>query len=185
MPLVRASVTQATWSEYSKAWDEWMALVGSRWVDVVESDRLQVTMEYMLRLREQEVSAAVAQRRLSGLSFHFKLCCWSDVSKLFIIHQALKGRRKEYVRLEHRRPISYSLLVQLLAVMDTQCASPYEAVLFCTCFCLAFFSALCISKLVPLARHRNGGLMVEHVVLANEALCILIRRSKTDILGWG
>lgn len=91
MRMVRASVAQATWSAYGKAWDEWVALVGSRRVASVESDRLQVTTEYVLCLREQGASAALAQRRLSGLSFHFNLRGWNDVTKIVVIRQALKG----------------------------------------------------------------------------------------------
>lgn len=87
--------------------------------------------------------------------------------------------------MECRRPISYSLLGQLLLATEAQCTSPYEAILFRACFCLAFFAALRVGELVPPARHRSGGLMVDDVVLANESLRVRIRRSKTDVLGRG
>lgn len=136
----------------------------------VESDRIEVTIDYLLFLRESGLSAAVAQRRLSGLSFHFKLRNWSDSTKSFVIRQALKGWKKEYVRTEHRRPVSYSLLVRLLGATDSTCSSPFEATLFRACFCLAIFAALRVGELVPPSRARGGGLLSDDVVLAN-GLC--------------
>lgn len=144
-----------------------------------------MTIDYLLFLRESGVSAAVAQRRLSGLSFHFKLRNWPDSTKSFVIRQALKGWKKEYVRTEHRRPVSYSLLVRLLGATDSICSSPFEATLFRACFCLAFFAALRVGELVPPSRVGGGGLLSDDVILANGALRVRIRRSKTDIFGRG
>lgn len=182
IPMVPSSVAPDTWRGYGKAWGEWLDLVGSRRVDLDDVVRLEVTTEYMLPLRKLGVSA---QKRLAGLSFHFKLRGWSDVTKAFVIRQALKGWKKEYVCTERRRPISYSLLNQLLEVTNVQCFSLYEASLFEASFCIAFFAALRVGELVPLARDRARGLMVDDVVLANNALRIHIRRSKTKVLGWG
>lgn len=91
-------------------------------VDLSEATRLDVTVWYLLHLRELGVSTAVAQHGLSGIRFHFKLLRWSDVTKLFLIHQALKGWRKEYISREWRRPVSYALLAHLLKVMLEQCS---------------------------------------------------------------
>lgn len=82
-------------------------MVGDKRVDVSDRDRLQVTIDYFIALRSAGVSAAVAQRRLAGLSFHFKLRGWGDVTKHFLVRQALKGWKKEYVPSECRRPVSY------------------------------------------------------------------------------
>lgn len=66
-----------------------------------------------------------------------------------------------------------------------QCFSAYEACLFGASFCLPFFAALRVGELVPPSRARDGGLLADDVVLANSALRIRIRRSKTDVLGRG
>lgn len=55
--------------------------------------------------------------------------------------------------------------------------------LFHTCFSLAFFAALRVGELVPPSRARGGGLLSDDAVLANGALRIRIRRSKTDLFG--
>lgn len=185
IPMIQSSVAPATWSGYGKAWGEWLLLVAGRRVDTDDTVRLEVTTEYMLQLRELGVSSSVVQKKLSGVSFHFKLRGWEDVTKTFVIRQALKGWKREHVRTESRRPISYALLVQLLNATDSQCSSVYEASLFKASFCLAFFAALRVGELVPPARARAGGLMMDDVVLANNSLRIRIRRSKTDVLGRG
>lgn len=185
MPLVCSSVAPATWSGYGKAWGEWLPLVGDRQVATSETARMEVTVDYILQLRESGVSASLVQRRLSGLAFHFKLRNWGDVTKCFVIRQALKGWRKEHVHTDSRRPVSYSLLGQLVEATVTVCKSSYEACLFQTAFCLAFFAALRVGELVPLSRVRPGGLLADDVLLQNDAVRVRIRRSKTDVLGRG
>lgn len=185
MHMVRSSLAPATWTGYGKAWEEWLSLADGRRVDASDAVRLEVTVDYFLRLREQGVSAAVAQRRLAGISFNFKLRGWVDITKNFVLRQALKGWRREVVRRDCRRPISFSLLIQLLEATASCCSSAYEAVLFQACFCLAFFAALRVGELVPPSRVRPGGLRADDVILANGALRIRIRRSKTDVLGRG
>lgn len=185
MALIRSSVAPPTWGCYGKAWSEWVALVGDRRVESSESERLQVTVEYFLSLREAGLSAAVAQRRLSGLAFHFKIRGWADTTKHFVFRQAIRGWKKEFVSRDSRRPVSYSLLVRLFDISGSQCVSPYEGTLFRACFALAFFGALRVSELVPPSRTRVGGLLEDDVVLANGSLRIRIRRSKTDTFGRG
>lgn len=183
MEMIRASVALPTWGNYGKAWDEWVALVGDRSVDSSDDERLQVTMEYFMSLRSAGFTAAFAQRRLSGLAFHFKLRGWADSTKHFVFRQALRGWKKERVSKDTRRPVSYSLLVRLLDSTRGLCASPYEGALFRACFSLAFFGALRVGELVPPSRTREGGLKGDDVILANGSL--RIRKSKTDGFGRG
>lgn len=85
MHLVRSSIAPSTWSSHGKVWGEWLALAGSRDVHSSDDASLAVTVEYFLRLQDLGVSTAVAQCRLTGVSYHFKLYCWTDVSKLFLV----------------------------------------------------------------------------------------------------
>lgn len=99
MSLVSSSLAQSTWTGYGKVWEEWLGLASGRRVDVSDPVHLEVTVDYLLRLRDSNVSAAMAQRKLASISFHFKLRGWSDITKTFVIRQALKGWRREYARL--------------------------------------------------------------------------------------
>lgn len=126
-PLLESSVAAATWTAHGKAWREWCSLVGEREVVSSVSERLAVTVDYLLYLREAKVSAAVARRRLCGVSFYFKCLDWDDVTKRFLIQQSLKGWERTHVRRESRRPVSYSLLVSLLQATEHGCSSVYES----------------------------------------------------------
>lgn len=185
MALVGASITPATWRLHGKAWEEWGALVGDRDVGTSEGVRMVVTLEYLAQLRLQGVSGIVAQRRLAGVSFHFQLRDWGDVTRKFIIRQALKGWKKERSSMEARRPISFSLLETLVSVASQVCSSPGEAQLLALAFSLAFFGALRIGELVSQAKGRPGGLLWDDVVLGERAVRLRIRKSKTDVYGKG
>lgn len=76
----------ATWNRHGKAWLEWVRLAG----DDLNRGRdrlLEITLNYLVQLREQGASATVAQRRLSGIRLHVLLRGWEDVTKDFIIRQ--------------------------------------------------------------------------------------------------
>ncbi|OCT76262.1 hypothetical protein XELAEV_18031458mg [Xenopus laevis] len=166
MSLIQASVTAATWKGYGNAWTEWVQMGHGRSL-ASDADRLQLTIDYLLQVRANGYSATVAQRRLSGLAFYFKLAGWHNVTKHFVISQALKGWKKEVVKRESRRPVSFALLRQLILGLQQAVSSPYEISLFQTAFSLAFFGALRISELVPMSKVKTGGLQAEDVILVN------------------
>lgn len=72
----------------------------------------------------------------------------------------------------------HALLICLLGALKAVCSSDYEVCLFKTCFCLAFFG-----ELVSPSGTRLGGLRSNDVIMANGALRLRIRQSKTDIFG--
>lgn len=108
MALVGASVAPSTWNGHGKAWREWFQ-IAQGWECKSRDELLGSTLQYLLQLRESGCSAAVAQKRLSGVRFHLLLRGREDVTKDFVIRQALKGWRKEGVRKESRRPVSFSI----------------------------------------------------------------------------
>ncbi|XP_044158602.1 uncharacterized protein LOC122944427 isoform X1 [Bufo gargarizans] len=185
MTLVSSSVTPATWQAHGKAWAEWLVVRGSRDVASRDDVRLEVTVEWLLGMRERGVSAPVARRKLAGVAFYFKLYGWPDVTKMFLIRQAMKGWQKEYVGYDSRRPISFSLLGRLVDVCRVVCFSDFERALVAACFGVAFFAALRVGELVAPSASRNGGLLVSDVILSNNALRVRVRCSKTDQLGKG
>ncbi|KAM3920319.1 uncharacterized protein RB166_014716 [Leptodactylus fuscus] len=129
--------------------------------------------------------ASVASRRVTGLNFHFQLRGWGNLFQSFVLRQALKGWRREVVRRDSRRPVSYALLCRLVPALRDVCSSRYESLVFGAGFSLAFFGALRLGELVPPSGSRPGGLLQDDVLLCNDSLRIRIRRSKTDTLGKG
>ncbi|KAM4029675.1 uncharacterized protein ACNLHF_024605 [Anomaloglossus baeobatrachus] len=185
MPLMRSSVTQSTWQAYGKAWSEWSVFASDRPVMSCDASRLEATCDYLFHLFQSGFSGSVAQHRLSGVSFHFRLRGWPDVTKVFFVRQVLKGWKRSKISVESRRPISISLLQRLIAVIPRLCSSPFESALFSAAFALAFFGALRIGELVPLSKNRPGGLRFDDVSYCDGGLRIRIRKSKTDPAGIG
>lgn len=186
MSLVGALVALAPWHGHGKAWLEWceLARVGVRWSD--EASLLYVSLWYLVQLRELWVLASVGQCQLYKVHSHLLLSGCEDVTKAFIIRHTLKGWKKETCKMECRHPISHSLLCRLLGSLPVVCSSSFEASLFKVSICLAFFGAVRVSELVsPPSRGKTGGLMADGVILANGAIHIRIRRSKTSIFGNG
>lgn len=183
--LVRNSVAPATWLAYGKAWQGWWECVGSRPVDTSGEARLQVTLDYLSRLRVAGMSGIMAQHRITGLSFHFQLRGWGNVGQQFIVKKVLRGWVKECSVRDSRKPVSFATLQALVAAAQRISSSPYEASLFATAFGLAFFGAFRVGELVAPSRMAPGGLLLEDVVAGPDFLRIRVRRSKTDQLGKG
>ncbi|XP_069599344.1 uncharacterized protein [Ranitomeya imitator] len=184
--LVRSSVAPSTWQSYGKSWVEWCQLINGRPVHSCCQARLEVTVEFLLLLWNSEISGSSAQQRLSGLAFYFQLLDWPDVTKAFIIRQALKGWKRAQPCKESRRPISFSLLHQLVSSTPVICSLQFEAALFSAAYVILYFGALRISELVPKSKNMpDKGLLSEDVVVVENAIRLRICRSKTDPSGRG
>lgn len=84
------------------------------------------------------------------MGFWAKLRGLEDLTKSFLVQQALKGNRRGGWRPDTRRPVSFYLLGLIFSQLRVVCLSPYEVVLFQTVFSLAFFRAFRISMIVNL-----------------------------------
>ncbi|OCT70408.1 hypothetical protein XELAEV_18037327mg [Xenopus laevis] len=113
-------------------------------------------------------------KRMSALSYLFKLLNFKDVTKKFIVRQILRSYRKEQPRKDRRRPISLSLLNKLFDQLRGVCFSGYEENLFKLAFSLAFYGAFRISKLVSKDKKGRGGLLLEDIHFSENHLSIYL-----------
>lgn len=137
MALVRRSVTEGTWSAYSKVWREWETLLESVGEDGV--DRETSLLYFVGDAFSRGVSPSGMSKRLSALAFWFQVRGERDVSKSFLVRRALKGFRQGRVVRDTRRPVSYDLLLDLGQQVGVLCFSEFEVCLFRLAFSLAFF----------------------------------------------
>ncbi|XP_075684263.1 uncharacterized protein LOC142652502 [Rhinoderma darwinii] len=163
-------------------WEEWVRDLGNVSTD---QDRLVALLYWLGDAWEAGFSLAKVNRFVSALAFGFKLRGLRDVSKEFLVGQALKGLRRGRVEADRRRPVSFALLGSLGLSLVSVCRSPFEVELFQLAFSLAFFGALRIGELVSPSTKRAGGLRLEEVGLYGDRLELLLRRSKTDQMGKG
>ncbi|XP_075711490.1 uncharacterized protein LOC142748274 [Rhinoderma darwinii] len=184
MRLLRGSVVPATWKSHCRAWDRWLEIAGNDFPSQ-EGCHLDVTIASLVQIRQEGGSAATASKFLAGVAFMLKLWGCRDVTKEFVVRQSLKGWKKEACSRDTRRPVSFSLLGRLLAVLCFVCRDEYEVSLFGAAFSLAFFAALRVSELVPHRVSASGGLLGSDVVTLGDSLRVCVRRSKTDVVGKG
>lgn len=162
---------------------EWESLLA---LHPVESEGLEAILLYWIGSSYGAgVSHSVMGRRLSALAFWFKLRNLQDVTKTFLVRQAMRGFRRGLRVRDSRRPVSYELLLALGDELKGVCTDGYEACLFRAAFSLAFFGAFRISELVSPSRVRAGGLLSEDLLLGEHSVECRVRRSKTDQLGRG
>ncbi|XP_075719756.1 uncharacterized protein LOC142760450 [Rhinoderma darwinii] len=176
--IVRLTETQRLGS----LWEEWVGELGNVSTD---QDRLVALLYWLGDAWEAGFSVAKVNRFVSALAFGFKLRGFRDVSKEFLVGQALKGLRRGRVEADCRRPMSFALLVSLGVSLVSVCRSSSEVELFQLAFSLAFFGALKIGELVSPSTKRAGGLRLEEVGLYGDRLEVWLRRSKTDQMGKG
>ncbi|XP_044160756.1 uncharacterized protein LOC122945678 [Bufo gargarizans] len=182
--LIRQSVSRSTWLAYSSVWSQWEQLldqVGG--YEVVEDFQMLV---YFIGLSYSSgVSVSVVSKRVAAVTFWLRLRGLVDVSKYFLVRQALKGYRLSAARPDTRRPVSWAVLQSLWETVGVVCLTPYEVCFFRAAFSLAFFRALRVSELVSGSRLCGGGLLRQDVCFSGEGLRCVLRRSKTDQEGKG
>ncbi|XP_075129576.1 uncharacterized protein LOC142203043 [Leptodactylus fuscus] len=181
--LIEASLARGTWVAYSTAWRQW-----ENWVQSFQG--LGLSDEGLLFLligqgKEEGWSVSKVNRLLAGLAFGFKLRNRQDITKSFVVQQAVKGWRRGWESRDQRRPVSFLMLVEIGGLLEGVCSSAGEVRLFKLAFSLAFFAALRIGELVSPSVSRPGGLLSEDIELFTDGLEFRIRRSKTDQAGKG
>ncbi|XP_044132709.1 uncharacterized protein LOC122925411 [Bufo gargarizans] len=181
---IERSLAPRTWAAYSAAWRDWWYFLNACSMDI-KGDVLSCGVLFVTSLFNRKLAASSVAKVVAGVSFFQKLRGERPLSSFFQIKQALKGYKKGIGKLDARRPISISLLGQLCKVLSDVCRDQGEILLFRTAFVLAFFGAFRISELVAASRNSVSGLGFSDVMVSNDKVEILVRKSKTDQYGRG
>ncbi|XP_075128011.1 uncharacterized protein LOC142201079 [Leptodactylus fuscus] len=181
--LVRSSLVQGTWLSYESAWglwEGWLRFLGEGWEDAE-----MALMLWVGHCHELGWSVSRMNRFMAGMAFGFRSRGVRDITKSFLVRQAIKGWRRSGGVADTRRPVSFQLLCQLGVSLDGVCSSGLEITLFRAAFSLAFFGALRIGELVSSSKNKPGGLLFEDVDIYGDRVEFRIRRCKTDQVGKG
>lgn len=152
-------------------------------IDVMEVNAY-VALSFVSCLIQAKLSSALVSKVLAGVSFFLKFASLPPLTSFFQVSQVLKVFRKSCPALDSRCPISDSLLVKLLAVLEVVCFSQFELLLYRAAFTVAFFGALRIGEFTAPNRLATSFLF-PHISLERYCLNLFICRSKTHCLGKG
>ncbi|XP_018428281.1 PREDICTED: G-protein coupled receptor family C group 6 member A-like, partial [Nanorana parkeri] len=108
------SMSMECWSLSCRTWTAYAKVVGQEWFGFLQ----------------------MAGR----VSFDALMCC-RDVTKDFIVRQAVKGLHRGQRRPDARRPVTFAILHAVLDQLPHCCSSDFEVSLFRVAFLLAFFGA--------------------------------------------
>ncbi|XP_075126878.1 integrase/recombinase xerD homolog [Leptodactylus fuscus] len=181
--LIGSAMVSGTWGLYErswKLWEDWQEFLGGG-VDDMEMSLLL----FVGHCKELGWSVAKLDGCMAGLAFGFRRRGLRDWTKSFLVRLALRGWRRGVTKEDDRKPISFSLLVQIGGVMESICFSRFELRLFRVAFSLAFFGALRLGELVSRSTTKAGGILFEDVDLYRDRVDIRLRRSKIDQTGRG
>ncbi|XP_073435627.1 uncharacterized protein [Dendrobates tinctorius] len=180
--LLSRSLASGTWSHYSKTWrvwEDWKLRIGG---GLEDESKLLLLLGHSW---ESGWSVPKVNNFLSGLAFGFRFRGLRDLTKSFLVLQAVRGRRRNWRASDKRCPVSYEVLLILSEHVREVCASPGEVVLLKLAFSLAFFGAFRLGELVSPCRFKKGGLLRQDVDVFGDRLEIILRSSKMDRDGRG
>lgn len=178
-------MSEKSWQAYAGIWDKWEGVL--RQVGGCQSpEEYETALLYFVGLAyENNLSFSGVSQRMAAVAFWLKARGLQDISKSFLVRQALKGYRKRGGAPDRRRPVSYRLLEQVCDRLSLVCSSEFEVFLFRAAFSLAFFGAFRVSELVASNKKVVGGLLRADVEVSTESLVCRLRRSKVDQWGKG
>ncbi|CAJ0940127.1 unnamed protein product [Ranitomeya imitator] len=102
-------------------------------------DQVGALLLWLRRGADDGWSASKVERIRSALAFGFQLRGLRDLTKLFLVRQAVKGFTRRASKGDLRRPISFGLLERIGVKLSEICTSDFEVALFRLAFSLAFF----------------------------------------------
>ncbi|XP_041421831.1 uncharacterized protein LOC121394539 [Xenopus laevis] len=178
------SLADKTWHAYIASWNEWMKFKTSFPKEHYQRDS-DVLLSFVLEQVEAQYSLSAITKKLAGISFFLKVQGEADITKSFLVKQILRGVGRITRSVDIRRPITLSLLKDLVSVLPQICYSRFETMLFTLLFSVSFFGALRVSESVSQSKRSPGGIGSEDIHLVEGKLKIILKKSKTDKVGRG
>lgn len=113
--LIRNSLSEATWGAYAGAWKEWNSLLAEVGGLEPREDVSSLVLYFIVKNVLRGASVSSVDHKLVGLAFWFKLQGGKNVTKSFVVRQAMKGYRKGRRSMDLRLPVSFANLRLILA----------------------------------------------------------------------
>ncbi|XP_013393009.1 uncharacterized protein LOC106160802 [Lingula anatina] len=135
-----------------------------------------ITTSLFVTFLSEWLAPGTIRTLLSALSYKYKVACWPDPTKHFLVVETWKGHYKHAYAKDKRLPITLDILTRL----HQQCARlfprPYDVCLYQTMMLLAFFGLLRISELVQTTAEH--AVLAEHVEIHSDKAIITLPSHK-------
>ncbi|XP_044149243.1 uncharacterized protein LOC122938039 [Bufo gargarizans] len=117
--FIRQSLSRGTWSAYSSVWALWEELIEQVGGSSSLEDFRTLLVFWVGQSYAAGLSFSVASKRVAAVAFWLRLRGMADVSKCFMVRQALKGYRRGALRKDSRRPVSFGVFQMLWTVAES------------------------------------------------------------------
>ncbi len=181
--LLQASLAPGTWDAYNRAIGKFAAFRIGLDLPQIWPAPVSDLVLYIAYLADKGWTHSTISVHMSALSFLHKINEWSDPTSTFIVKKLKEGSRRAASKPDSRRPITFSLLKKIVALLPSTCSSSYEVALFKCAFFLAFFGFLRVGEYACISKKKLSDhvIKVGDVLLSGrQSLTIHIPHSKTD-----
>ena len=123
---------------------------------------------YISDLYQQGLTAPTIQSKMSAITYYHKLMSLPDPLDSFIVQKALLGVKKLASSVDHRLPVTLSMLQQLMEKASKVTSSDYYTHMLRAMMCLSFFALLRPGEVTSSANN----LLFENIDLSDQQITI-------------
>lgn len=185
--LLDASLAKSSHVTYRRGVDSFDIFRSDMGLAKVWPAPIQHIISYISFMSIEGKAPSTIDTYVSAVSYVHKINGWDDPSQNFVIQKLREGCKRQDKRVDHRRPMTITILGQLSANLYVVCNSSYECCLFRAAFFLAFFGFLRVSEFTAPSKKGDTSRMIkaEDITIGPNCsfLDLVIRVSKTDQKG--
>lgn len=162
--LINAAIAPATKSVYGNALRALNLFLQTFYPgNCVETCSLEMLLLFISFLYKKGRSANTISTYIAALSYIFKMKGVTDLSSHFLVQKMLRGAKRLSASPDMRRPITLSVLSDLLDSLSHVCNSFYQQKLFTAMFLLAFHAFLRIGEITVRGKENPNLLQLENI----------------------
>lgn len=147
--LIHNSLAPSTHKSYQTALNKFQSFLKVHYNQSIVTWPIPATvlLNFIADLSIHQHAPSTVQLYISAIAFYHKLQGFNDPTNNFLITKALHGLKRSRGRVEDlRRPITFNIMVKIMASLPAICSSPYEVKLFTCAFSLAYFALLRVGE---------------------------------------
>ena len=145
--LLDSALAKSTQATYNRGCIDFDKFRGDMGFNVSWPAPLQHIISYISHLSLGGKAPSTIDTYVAALAYKHKISGWEDPTNNFIIRKLKEGAKRGNSVSDRRRPITLSILGQLVLSLPRICASSYEACLFKAAFLLAFLGFLRVGEI--------------------------------------
>ena len=187
--LLEASLAKSSLITYKRGINDFQVFRDKLGLGADWPAQSQHIVAYIAQLSIEGKAPSTIETHVAALAYIHKINGWGDPTDNFVIRKLKEGCRRQNRQADIRRPITLTILSQLVGSLPVLCSSSYEACLFKAAFTMAFFGFLRVGEFTTVSKQGSWDniLSPSDVIISGKPAIIEmnIRSSKTDQRGVG